>query len=145
LSPLNIFRIFYERGEKMEQSYESITLKNAGDVSDARRGFIKESQIRKVTAMAIVEAQSQVLFISEDVRRKLGLTVLGAKNIEMTNGEFKTCTVTDMLEVHRINGHTFMPAMVFPEVSGVLLVTAPRNGMMLISKKRPMARMRYRL
>jgi hypothetical protein len=127
----------------MGQLHESITLINAGDVIDARRGFIRESQVRKITILAFVEARSQVLFISEDVRRKLGLKVLGTKSIEMTNGETKICTVTDMLEVHRSTGHTFMPALVFPGVNEVLLVSAPLDGMILITKKKPAIRQRY--
>jgi hypothetical protein len=121
----------------MEQVYESITLKNAGDVIDARRGIINESQIRKISILAIVEAQCQVLFISEDVRRKLGLNVLGEKVIQMTNGTPATCKLTDMLEVHRKTGHTFMPAMVFPGVNEVLLVTAPLEGIMMIKSNNP--------
>jgi hypothetical protein len=122
----------------MEQAYESITLKNAGDVIDERRGFIKESQVRKITIMAIIENQSQVLFISDDVRLKLGLKVLGEKNIQMANGTPKFCKFTDMLEVHRSTGHTFMSALVFPGVNEVLLVTAPREGIILIANRRQM-------
>jgi hypothetical protein len=129
----------------MEQVYESITLKNAGDVIDARRGFIKESQIRKITIMAIVEAQYQVLFISEDVQRKLGLNLLGEKVIQMANGTPKKCKLTDMLEVHRKTGHTFMSALVFPGVNGVLLVSAPREEIILIAKKKPVLGRRYPL
>jgi hypothetical protein len=141
LSPLNIFRIFLiKERENMEQLYESVTLKNAGDVIDARRGFIKESQIRKVTIMATVETQSQVLFISDDVRQKLGLKVLGGKNIQMADGTTKTCTLTDMLEVHRRTSHTYMSALVFPGVNAVLLVSAPRDGIILIANKKPMKR-----
>jgi hypothetical protein len=118
------------------EAYESITLKNAVDVSDARRGFIKESQIRKITILATVETSCQVLFISDDVRRKLGLKVLGEKQILMANGTPKYCQITDMLEVHRKSGHTFMSALVFPGVNEVLLVTAPRDGIILIANQR---------
>jgi hypothetical protein len=117
----------------MEQAYETITLKNAGDEIEARRGFINESKIRQITTFTTAENRSQVLFISEDVRRKLGLKVLGEREIRMANGESKTCTVTDLVAVHRKNGNTFMPAMVFSEVKGVLLVTTPRDGKYLIA------------
>jgi hypothetical protein len=124
----------------MDQLYENITLKNAGDVIDERRGIIRESDIRKVTATATVESHSQVLLISEDVQRKLGLKVLGEKNIQMTNGMFKSCKFTDLVEVHGRNGHTFMPALVFSGVNKVLLVTTPPEGIVSVEKNEPRRR-----
>jgi hypothetical protein len=128
----------------MEQAYENIILKNAGDVIDERRGFINESQIRQISIMATAETRSQVLFISEDVRQKLGLKVLGEKNIRM-NGTPKMCKFTDLLEVHRKTSHTFMPALIFSGVNQVLLVTAPLEGMFSLANNEPRRRAaRYR-
>jgi hypothetical protein len=93
--------------------------------------------------LAFVEARSQVLFISEAVRRKLGLKVLGERKIRMANGAHKTCSFTDLVEVHGKTCHTFMPALVFPGVNEVLLVTAPREGILMIANKRPVTRKRH--
>jgi predicted aspartyl protease len=48
-----------------------ITLKNAGDLTMARRGYIQESDIREITVQAMVDTGAWTLVINEAIREKL--------------------------------------------------------------------------
>jgi hypothetical protein len=65
---------------------ENITLVNAGDVSKARDGFIKESEVRRLTVKALVDTCAWTLVIGEKTRAKLGLQVLYQDTSEVADG-----------------------------------------------------------
>jgi hypothetical protein len=69
----------------MGTTYTEITLKNDGDVADAERGYIKESEIRQITLRVMadtgVDTGVKTLIINEAVRAALGLRMRGWRTV----------------------------------------------------------------
>ena len=80
--------------------YAEITLKNAGDTSNVRRGIIKEHEIRQTTLKAIVDTGVATLVINEELRQALGLDVRGTKMATLANDTKEKVRVADPVEVH---------------------------------------------
>jgi hypothetical protein len=59
--------------------YAEITLKNGDDVSDARRGRIKEQEVRQASVMAMVDTGAGTLVIDETTCQQLGLGIKGLR------------------------------------------------------------------
>ena len=92
--------------------YEDITLKNAGDVINVGRGFIKEPEIRQATVQAMVDTGAMTLVIGEDVREELGLELRGEQQATLANEAIEMCHFTEPVEVHWKDRYTVIPALV---------------------------------
>jgi clan AA aspartic protease len=77
-----------------------ITLKNAGDVTNVQRGFIKEPEIRQTVVQAVVDTGAMTLVINEKLRRQLGLGVVGAKEATLADNTKKMIKIAETVEVH---------------------------------------------
>jgi len=77
-----------------------ITLKNAGDVINARRGYVKAEGIRTVTVTAVADTGAMTLVINEELRRQLGLEIQGSKQATLANNVKETVNIADPVEVH---------------------------------------------
>ena len=77
-----------------------ITLKNAFDVANVRRGYIKEPEIRQTTAQAVVDTGAFTLVIDEELRQQLGLEKLATKRVTLANNIKETVYVAEPVEVH---------------------------------------------
>jgi hypothetical protein len=67
----------------MSTAYTEITLKNGCDVTDMRRGRIKEPEIRQVTVTAMIDTGAWTLIIDEAAREKLGLESVGTEPLKL--------------------------------------------------------------
>ena len=112
--------------------YAEITLKNAGDVSNARRGIIKEQEIRQTTVQAMVDTGASTLIISEAILQELGLEVEEEDVVTLANRAKEACKYTEPVAIHWKNRHMNTSAMVLPGVDEVLLGAIPLEGMDLI-------------
>jgi len=112
--------------------YTEVTLKNATDVSLARRGSIKEPEIRQTTVHAMVDTGCFTLVINEAIRKELGLELEGEDVATMANETREVCKVTEPVAIHWKNRHTAVPALILPSVKEVLLGAIPLEGMDLI-------------
>jgi hypothetical protein len=77
-----------------------ITLKNAIDVGNVRRGFIKEPEVRQTTIQAVVDTGAMTLVINEQLRLQLGLGIVGAKEATLANNVKETVKIAETVEVH---------------------------------------------
>ena len=75
--------------------YENITLKNATDVGDLKRGFIKDGEVRQIKTLAMVDTGAGTLVINEDIQRELGLDVEGERPVALANTSAQMCKVTE--------------------------------------------------
>jgi len=116
----------------MGMVHESITLKNAVDVGDVRRGYIKEPDIRQIKVRAMVDTGAETLVISEAIRQALGLDVLGAKRVSFANESVQTCHFTEPVEVHWNDRFTSVHALVIPDIKEVLLGAISLEGLNVI-------------
>ena len=80
--------------------HAEITLKNAGDVTDVQRGFIKEPEIRETVVQAIVDTGAMTLVINEQLRQQLGLGIVGSKVATLANNVKETVKIAEPVDVH---------------------------------------------
>jgi clan AA aspartic protease len=80
--------------------HAEITLKNAGDVINVRRGFIQEPKIRQTTVQAVVDTGAMTLVINEQMRQQLGLGIVGAKLATLANNAKQRVQIAETVEVH---------------------------------------------
>ena len=112
--------------------YEEITLKNAGDVTNARRGVINEPEIRQATITAMVDTGAGTLVINEAIRQQLGLDVIAEKSATLANNTRELCKITEPVEVHWNNRFTAVSALVVSGGGEVLLGAIPLEGLDLM-------------
>ena len=112
--------------------YAEVTLRNASDESDCRRGIIKEHDVRSATVTAVVDTGAMSLVITEEMRQKLGLTVTGEKIARIANGQQVPCALTEAVEVHWKNRVSTLSALVIPGADTILLGAIPLEDMDLI-------------
>jgi clan AA aspartic protease len=110
---------------------EEITLKNAGDITKAIDGYIKEDAVHQVTVTAVVDTGAITLVIPEDVRAKLGLRIITTQEAKLANNELVKCGVSEPVEVHWKDRSTVCNAYVVPS-GNILLGSIPLEGMDLI-------------
>jgi predicted aspartyl protease len=86
--------------EEMGVVRAEITLKNATDVVNCKRGFMKEPEIRQAVVQAVVDTGAMTLVINEQMRRQLGLGIVGAKIATLANNAKQRVQIAEAVEVH---------------------------------------------
>ncbi|MDR3147170.1 MAG: aspartyl protease family protein [Treponema sp.] len=109
-----------------------ITLVNIRDAGNAQSGFIPESEIRRLTVNAMVDAGAWTLVINEETREKLGLNVKKTGEATVAGGGKIPGGVTEPVMVCWKDRETPCQAVVLPGESEVLLGALPLEGMDLI-------------
>jgi len=109
-----------------------ITIKNAGDVADVKRGYITDAQVRSLTVQALADTGAWTLVINEDTCQKLGLELRGPEPGVLANGSTIVYQITDGVEVHWKDRQTVCPALVVPGADEILFGALPMEGMDLI-------------
>jgi clan AA aspartic protease len=112
--------------------HAEITLRNAGDVTNVRRGYIKEPEIRQTNITAVVDTGAATLVINEDLRRQLGLVVESAYEAELADGSAQTYNLTESVQIQWKDRKTSCHAVVVPNANNVLLGAIPLEAMDLI-------------
>jgi clan AA aspartic protease len=109
-----------------------ITLKNVGDVLNARKGLIAEAAVHAVTVEAIVDTGASTIIITEDVRQRLGLELEERQPINFANGAREICGITEPVQVRWKDRWTACPAIVTPGAKRILMGAIPLEAMDLI-------------
>jgi hypothetical protein len=112
--------------------HAEIILRNAGDVSNVRRGYIKEPEIRQTNVMAMVDTRSLHLVINEDIRQQLRLVVERPYKAELADGSAQTYGLTEAVQIQWKDRIVACQAVVIPNASDVLLGAIPLEAMDLI-------------
>ena len=112
--------------------HAEITLKNTFDVRDSVRGIIRESEIRQVTMLALVDTGAGTLVINEAIRQTLGLAITGKRYAVLADGSRQEYQVTEPIDVHWKNRETSCRALVLSAAQNVLLGAIPLEDMDLI-------------
>ena len=112
--------------------YADITLRNATDVANVRRGYIKEPEIRQAAVKAVVDTGAGTLIINEAILQKLGLEVEGERWATLANKATVMCKYTEPVEVHWENRSSAVRAVVMEGTDEVLLGAIPLEEMDLI-------------
>ena len=112
--------------------YADIILRNSIDISDVKRGNMAEKEVRTVSVTAMVDTGAGTLIISESIRKKLGLEIIGLRGATVAGGERKTCQVTEPVNIQWKDRDTACRAVVLPGEGEVLLGAIPLEDMDLI-------------
>jgi clan AA aspartic protease len=106
---------------------EEITLANAGDKVRVECGLLKE--IRAVTLDAMPDIGAWTLIINEEIRQKLGLTIVEAVDSSLADGSTTQYGLTEPVEIRWKNRRTSQEAVVMPDANDILLGALPLEGM----------------
>ena len=121
----------------MSVVYTEITLRNGGDVFNAKQGRIKADEIRQMTVRALVDTGAGSVVINEETRKKLGLEITDRRSGTLADGSRGFYTLAGPLEVVWKDRNTTCDAIVLPDANEVLLGAIPLEGMDLtINPKR---------
>jgi clan AA aspartic protease len=116
----------------MGEVKEKITLLNAGDVKMARRGIIKEAEVRQVTVDAIVDTGAGPLVITEAMRQQLGLDIVKDSSVYLAGDVPQQCTVAEAVDIHWKDRFTTSQPLVLPTGHETLLGVIPLEDMDLM-------------
>jgi clan AA aspartic protease len=100
-----------------------ITLKNAIDEGNARRGSVTDSEVRQITLNAVVDIGAYTLAINEAVRQELGLKIVGKRWAKLADCPGQNYNVTEPVSVYWKDRGTTCKAVVLSNSNEVLLGT----------------------
>ena len=83
----------------MGKVFAAVTLKNVKDMGHAKDGFIKEDEVRSMTISALVDTGAMSLCITEEIRKALGLEIVGNQPVRVANGLRVSGKKTEPVEV----------------------------------------------
>ena len=112
--------------------YEEITLKNAFDVANCRRGLIKEHEIRQKTIQAVVDTGAATLVINNELRQELGLEMCGTSPARQADNKPIIVNVAEPVEVHWKNRSMTCQPWVASESGSILLGAIPLENLDII-------------
>jgi len=116
----------------MSVVYTEITLKNADDLAIVETGMIKNYTIRQKTVQATVDTGAWTLVINEDLRKELGIRVIGTDSGTLADGSESIYNIAGPIEVRWENRRTTCDALILPGAKEVLLGAIPLEAMDLI-------------
>jgi clan AA aspartic protease len=99
----------------MGSVYAEITVKNSSDEAKAREGVITENDVRTVTLTAIVDTGATTLVINDEICRKLGLSIIKERMINIAGGAKTECKVTEPVTIQWKDREAAISAVVLPE------------------------------
>ena len=125
----SICGILNTKEENMSVVRTEIILINDGDATLARRGRIKEDEIRQMTVPAVVDTGAWTMVINEEICEKLGLDDKGHGEATFADGEEGTYKMAGPLEIRWKNRRFTCDALVLPNAKDILLGAIPLEGM----------------
>jgi clan AA aspartic protease len=127
----------WARSGNMSVVYTELTLTNEIDAAFAKRGIMKEDEVRQVAVRAIVDTGAWTLVINEETREKLGLRDTGVGEATLADGKKGVFPMAGPLEIRWKNRRFTCDALVLPNAPDILLGAIPLEGMDLtINPKR---------
>ena len=112
--------------------HAELILKNAGDVTNVRRGLIGETEIRQTTVTAVVDTGAATLVINEAIRQQLGLEIVSDYKARLADGSPHTYALTESVQIHWKNREASLQAILVPNAANVLLGAIPLEAMDLV-------------
>ena len=109
-----------------------LELISSADLILARRGNLRDEDVRKLTVSALVDSGAYMLAINENIRQQLGLDKIEERLAELADGTTKTYDVVGPIEVRIPHRRCMVDAMVLPGDAEVLLGAIPREDMDLV-------------
>jgi clan AA aspartic protease len=115
--------------KRMGAFREEITLTNAVDRIDVKRGRMSKDNIRSVTLDAIPDTGAWTLIINDDVRQRLGLDIRRTVKSTLADGSIGEYGLTEPVEIRWKNRSADCNAVVVPDAKDILLGALPLESM----------------
>ena len=109
--------------------YAEITLINGEDMILAKRSFIGEEDIKKMTISMLVDTGSVYMCINESIQEQLQLPFIEKRMGQLANGAIAEYDVVGPIEVKFKNRRCNVDAMVLPGDAEPLLGAIPLEDM----------------
>lgn len=116
----------------MGMVHAEIELINGEDLGFARKKYIGEDEVKRITVTALVDTGCYYLAINENIQKYLQLPVIDTKRGTLANGELITCDIVSPILLRFKNRTTTCDAWVLPGDSEVLLGAIPLENMDVI-------------
>ena len=116
----------------MGNVYAEITIKNGGDVTNVGRGIVPAEDVRSITVTALVDTGATSIIIPEDMRQKLGLSVVGTRTANLAGGAKMECKITEPVLICWKDREVSCNAIALPGGKVVLLGVIPLEFMDLV-------------
>jgi clan AA aspartic protease len=116
----------------MGHVHAEITLKNVYDMGYALNGDINEEEVRSLTVEAMVDTGATRLCISEEMRQKLGLEIVGSKPTNIANGTIVKSQMVGPVKLTWKDRFFTGEAAVLPGLKKPLLGVIPLEAMDLM-------------
>jgi predicted aspartyl protease len=113
----------------MGEVVEKVTLINAIDAGNARRGIIKEADVRQLIVDAVVDTGAGPLVITEALRQKLGLEIEKDDSVHLAGGVKQKCTRAEAVDIRWKDRFALSRPIVLPEGEETLLGVIPLEEM----------------
>lgn len=109
--------------------YAEVEIINGDDLALARKHFIGEDEIKRMTVNILVDIGSYMLGINENIQEQLQLPVVEKRKAQLANGHIVECDVVAPVELKFKNRRCTCSAMVLPGDSEPLLGAIPLEDM----------------
>lgn len=113
----------------MGLTYANIELVNGDDISDFRRKRIGEDEIRQMTVHAMVDTGSIMLCVNDNIKKALGLEVIGKRRSQLANGVVLELDVVGPITVRYLDRDCATRALLLPDNQEPLLGAIPMEEM----------------
>ncbi|GMO61043.1 MAG: hypothetical protein Ta2G_20850 [Termitinemataceae bacterium] len=105
--------------------YEDLIVRNSEDISDFRRGHIKEPEVRQTTVRFKADRGMRRNVITRDVFKQLGLRKKGEQTFMLDDGQRARMDVSSQMELIWRDRRIELDAAIAPEgASNLLSITA---------------------
>jgi len=109
--------------------YSDIELINSDDLALVRRGYLKETEVRKMKINALVDSGAMMLSVNETIKVQLGLPVLDRQMGELADGSKQSFEIVGPVDIRFANRQTTVRAVVLPGDTEPLLGSMPMEDM----------------
>jgi len=109
--------------------YADIEIVSAEDLALARRGYIKEENVKSEKVRALVNSGAYMMCINEHIQAQLDLAKVSSMEAELADGTCKTVDVVGPIVINFSNRTTSCNAAVLPGESEVLLGAIPMEDL----------------
>ena len=109
--------------------YADIEIVSADDLALARKGYIKQENVKSEKVRALVDTGAYMMCINEHIKSQLDLAKVSSMEAELADGTIKTVDVVGPIVVNFSNRTTSCNAAVLPGESEVLLGAIPMEDL----------------
>ena len=109
--------------------YADIELISTDDLALHRRGFLPESEIKRMRITALVDSGAHTLVVNEHIRQQLDLPVLGETTARFANETEVRVEIVGPVEIRFENRATTVRALMLPGNAEPLLGVIPIEDM----------------